>query len=119
MTDRLKRMINASGYKVWPTEVEAVRYHHPAMQEACVVGAAVPRRSEIVKALVLLCAAHERDVTEQEVIGWAHAQMAAYKCPRIVGFVAALPTSGSGKVMWRELQTQQDARDAAATGRRD
>jgi fatty-acyl-CoA synthase len=112
MTDRLKRMINASGYKVWPAEVEALMYHHPAIQEACVIGARDPRRGETVKALVVLRPGQRGKVSEQDVIDWAHGHMAAYKSPRIVEFVESLPRSGSGKVMWRELQEQQAARDA-------
>ncbi|WP_288253785.1 long-chain fatty acid--CoA ligase [uncultured Hydrogenophaga sp.] len=114
MTDRLKRMINASGYKVWPAEVEALMYRHPAIQEACVIGARDPRRGETVKALVVLRPEQRGQVSEQDLIDWAHGQMAAYKSPRIVEFVAALPRSGSGKVMWRELQEQQAARDATS-----
>ena len=107
MVDRLKRMINASGYKVWPAEVEALMYHHPAVLEACVIGARDPRRGETVKALVVLRAEHRGRVREQDLIDWAHEHMAAYKSPRIVEFVAALPKSGSGKVMWRELQERE------------
>ncbi len=114
MTDRLKRMINASGYKVWPAEVEALMYHHPAIQEACVIGARDARRGETVKALVVLRPGERGRISEQDVIDWAHGHMAAYKSPRIVEFVASLPRSGSGKVMWRELQEQQAARDATA-----
>ncbi|MEM5398434.1 AMP-binding enzyme, partial [Staphylococcus gallinarum] len=54
MADRLKRMINASGYKVWPAEVEAMMYHHPAIQEVCVIGSRDAHRGETVKALVVL-----------------------------------------------------------------
>lgn len=104
MTDRLKRMINVSGFKVWPAEVETLMYHHPAIQEACVIGVQDARRGETVKALVVLKAGAQ--VTAQEIIDWSHAHMAAYKSPRIVEFVTALPKSGSGKVMWRELQEQ-------------
>ena len=106
MTDRLKRMINASGYKVWPAEVEALMYRHPAIQEACVIAAADARRGETVKALVVLKPGHE--VTEQQVIDWAREHMAAYKSPRIVQIVPSLPRSGSGKVMWRELQEREN-----------
>jgi acyl-CoA synthetase (AMP-forming)/AMP-acid ligase II len=70
MTDRLKRMINASGYKVWPAEVEALMYRHPAIQEACVIAAADARRGETVKALVVLKPGHV--LSEQQIIDWAH-----------------------------------------------
>jgi fatty-acyl-CoA synthase len=115
MTDRLKRMINASGFKVWPAEVEALMYHHPAVQEACIIGARDERRGETVKALVVLKPGLAEPPGAQALIDWCHAHMAAYKVPRIVEFVHALPRSGTGKVMWRELQEQQAARDA--TGR--
>ena len=110
MVDRLKRMINASGYKVWPAEVEALMYHHPAIQEACVIAARDAKRGETVKALVVLKESLHGTVTEQDVIDWAHEHMAVYKSPRIVEFVASLPKSGSGKVQWRELQEQELAR---------
>jgi fatty-acyl-CoA synthase len=116
MADRLKRMINASGYKVWPAEVEALMYHHPAIEEVCVIAARDARRGETVKALVVLKRGEQGRVSERDIIEWSHAQMAAYKSPRIVEFVDELPKSGSGKVMWRELQDQQAARDAGETG---
>ena len=114
MTDRLKRMINASGFKVWPAEVEALMHHHPAIQEACVIGARDARRGETVKALVVLRAELADPPTPQDISDWCHQHMAAYKVPRVVEFVPGLPLSGSGKVMWRELQDEQNARDAAA-----
>jgi fatty-acyl-CoA synthase len=106
--DRLKRMINAAGFKVWPAEVEALLYQHPAILEACVVAAKDPRRGETVKALVVLKPTHAGQVTEQQIIDWAHDNMATYKSPRIVQFVPSLPKSGTGKVMWRALQEQEN-----------
>ena len=107
--DRLKRMINAAGFKVWPAEVEALLYQHPAIQEACVIAAKDPRRGETVKAVIVLKPAHAGRVTEQEIADWAHANMAAYKAPRIVQFATALPKSGTGKVMWRALQESENS----------
>ncbi|HYF18386.1 MAG TPA: long-chain fatty acid--CoA ligase, partial [Ramlibacter sp.] len=104
LTDRLKRMINASGFKVWPAEVEALMFRHPAIQEACIISARDSYRGETVKAVVVLRSAHKGQVTEQQVIDWCREHMAVYKVPRIVQFVDALPKSGSGKVMWRVLQ---------------
>jgi fatty-acyl-CoA synthase len=106
MTDRLKRMINASGYKVWPAEVEALMYRHPAIHEACVIDSRDERRGETVKALVVLRPGHT--ASEEDIATWCHAHMAAYKAPRIVQIVPALPKSGSGKVMWRELQEAEN-----------
>jgi fatty-acyl-CoA synthase len=104
LTDRLKRMINASGFKVWPAEVEALMFKHPAIQEACVISARDSYRGETVKAVVVLRASHKGQVTEQQIVDWCRENMAVYKVPRIVQFADALPKSGSGKVMWRSLQ---------------
>ena len=107
--DRLKRMINAAGFKVWPAEVEALLYQHPAIQEACVIAASDPRRGETVKAVVVLKPGQEGQVSEQDLIDWSRDHMAAYKAPRLVQFVGSLPKSGTGKVMWRALQEAEKA----------
>jgi fatty-acyl-CoA synthase len=117
ITDRLKRMINASGFKVWPTEVELLLFKCPVVLEACVIGAQDAYRGETVKALVVVRPEARGTAREQDVIDWAREHMAAYKVPRIVEFVDALPKSGSGKVMWRLLQEQQRARDEAGRPR--
>lgn len=106
LTDRLKRMINASGFKVWPAEVEALMFRHPAIQEACVISARDAYRGETVKAVVVLRATHGA-TSAQQIIDWCRANMAVYKAPRSVQFVPALPKSGSGKVMWRALQERE------------
>jgi fatty-acyl-CoA synthase len=112
MRDRLKRMINASGYKVWPAEVESAMYEHPAIHEACVVAVPDGKRGESVKALVVLKPGFRGNVSEQQIIDWARERMAVYKAPRVVEFMNALPKSGTGKILWRELQ---EAQQAAAT----
>jgi len=104
LTDRLKRMINASGFKVWPAEVEALLFRHPAIQEACIISTRDAYRGESVKAVVVLRASAKGQVLEADIIDWCKGHMAAYKYPRVVQFVDALPKSGSGKVMWRALQ---------------
>ena len=104
LTDRLKRMINASGFKVWPAEVEALMYRHPAIQEACIIATQDSYRGESVKAVVVLRSTHQDLVTEQDIIDWCRENMAVYKVPRQVQFVQTLPKSGTGKVMWRTLQ---------------
>lgn len=113
ITDRLKRMINASGFKVWPAEVESMMFHHPAIQEACVIAARDAYRGETVKAVVVLRPQYKGQVTEDDIIAWCREHMAAYKVPRIVSFVDALPKSGSGKVMWRVLQESEQSSAAA------
>ena len=102
ISDRLKRMINAAGYKVWPAEVEAAMYQHPAIKECCVIAAPDARRGETVKAVVVLKPGAVASASE--IIDWARGRMAAYKAPRQVAFSDALPRTGSGKLMWRALQ---------------
>ncbi len=100
--DRLKRMINASGYKVWPAEVEATMYRHPEVRDCCIVGTGDPYRGETVKAIVVRSTGSA--LSADELTDWARQQMAAYKVPRVVQFVDSLPKSATGKVMWRQLQ---------------
>ena len=114
IVDRLKRMINASGYKVWPTEVESLMYQHPAVLEACVIGVKDAHRGETVKAVVVLRPEWRGRIESQAIIDWCRQNMAAYKSPRIVEFADSLPKSGAGKILWRELQE----REAAGPGER-
>ena len=114
MVDRLKRMINASGFKVWPTEVESLMYQHPAVLEACVIGTQDAHRGETVKAVVVPRSEWRGRIDAQAIIDWCRENMAAYKCPRIVEFVEALPKSGAGKIMWRELQDRETAANQRA-----
>lgn len=107
ITDRLKRMINASGFKVWPSEVELLLFKCPQVQEACVIAAKDAYRGETVKAVVVLRAEARGKTTPEDIVAWAREHMAAYKVPRIVEFADALPKSGSGKVMWRLLQEKE------------
>ena len=109
ITDRLKRMINASGYKVWPSEVELLLFKCPWVQEACVIATRDAYRGESVKAVVVLRAEAKGQVSEQQVVDWAREHMAVYKAPRVVEFADALPKSGAGKVMWRLLQEKEAA----------
>jgi fatty-acyl-CoA synthase len=110
ITDRLKRMINCSGFKVWPAEVEAMLYGHPAIQEACVIGARDEYRGETVKALVVLKKGFLRKIEPGEIVDWAREKMAAFKVPRVVEFVDALPKTATGKILWRELQEKENRR---------
>jgi fatty-acyl-CoA synthase len=107
IVDRLKRMINAAGFKVWPAEVETRLYAHPAVQEACVISALDEYRGETVKALVVLREQSRGQVAPEQIIEWARGQMAAYKVPRVIEFRDSLPKSPTGKVQWRQLQEQE------------
>ena len=106
ITDRLKRMLNCSGFKVWPAEVEAMLYAHPAIQEACVIGARDAYRGETVKAVVVL--RQNMHVKAEEIIDWAREKMAAFKVPRVVEFVERLPKTATGKILWRQLQEEEN-----------
>jgi fatty-acyl-CoA synthase len=107
ITDRLKRMINAAGFKVWPAEVEAMLYAHPGIQEACVIGAPDGYRGETVKALVVLKPQAKGGIAPQDITEWARGRMAAFKVPRVVEFVDQLPKTATGKILWRELQEKE------------
>jgi fatty-acyl-CoA synthase len=105
ISDRLKRMINASGYKVWPAEVEARLYKHPAIQECCIIASPDERRGETVKAVVVLKPG--ASASAEDILDWARGQMATYKAPRKIEFTTALPRTGSGKIQWRALQEKE------------
>ncbi|UOQ94619.1 long-chain-fatty-acid--CoA ligase [Halobacillus shinanisalinarum] len=107
IVDRVKRMINASGYNVWPTEVESHLYDHQAVKQACVVGIPDPRKGENIKAFVILNEEFEGEITEEEMIEWSKQHMAAYKYPRVVEFKKEFPTTNSGKILWRKLQEEE------------
>lgn len=103
LIDRKKDMIVASGFKVWPREVEDVLLEHPAVREAAVVGIADTYRGETVKAVVSL----HRNTTlaEGELVAFCRERLAAYKVPRVFEIVGALPTTATGKVLRRELRS--------------
>ena len=107
IADRLKRMINASGYKVWPAELEATLYKHPDIKEVAIISVPDARRGETVKACVVLHDAAKGNVVGDDIIAWCKQHMAAYKVPRQVEFLDALPRSGTGKIQWRTLQDNE------------
>ncbi|RCH65100.1 long-chain fatty acid--CoA ligase [Streptomyces sp. SDr-06] len=104
VVDRMKDMINASGFKVWPREVEDVLYTHPAVREAAVVGIPDAYRGESVKAYVSLRPGAEAGPAE--LAAYCEERLAAYKYPREVEILAELPKTTSGKILRRELRTR-------------
>jgi fatty-acyl-CoA synthase len=102
--DRLKRMINVSGFKVWPAEVESIMYGHPAIRECCIISTPDSYRGESVKALVVLHDAAKATTSPEDILAWARGNMANYKTPRSVVLVDSLPRSESNKISWRLLQ---------------
>src|SRR3954447_21527220 len=112
LVDRQKDMIVASGFKVWPREVEDVLYQHPAGRESGVGGGPDAYRGETVKAFVSLKAG--ASVTPEELIAFCRERMAAYKYPRQVEIVDEIPKTVSGKVLRRELREQASASTASS-----
>ncbi len=107
IVDRKKDMINVSGYKVWPREVEDTLYTHPQIKEAAVVGVPDEYRGETVKAFVAL---KDGDgVTEEELVSYCKERMADYKYPRKIEFRDELPKTATGKFLRRELRDQARA----------
>jgi len=102
IVDRKKDLIIASGYKVWPREVEDVLYTHPAVRECAVVGVVDAYRGESVKAYVSLRPGMQ--ATGQEIVEYCKGLMAAYKRPHEVEILDELPKTASGKIMRRELR---------------
>lgn len=107
IVDRTKDMIIASGYKVWPREVEDVLYQHPLVREACVVGVPDPYRGETVKAFVSLRWGQEGAATPEELIQFCRQRMAAYKYPRAVEIVEEVPKTLTGKILRREMRERE------------
>jgi long-chain acyl-CoA synthetase len=110
VVDRLKDMIIASGYKVWPRDVEEVLLQHPSVREAAVIGVPDEYRGETVKAFVVLDP--DQPVDERQLITFTKNRMSAYKYPREVECVEALPKTESGKILRRELRNRGAATPA-------
>ncbi len=103
--DRSKDMILASGFNIYPREVEEVIYHHPAIAEAAVLGVPDPYRGETVAAVVVLKAGYApTDETRADIIAHCKKELTPYKVPKIVEFRESLPKTLVGKVLKRELK---------------
>lgn len=102
--ERKKDLLKVSGYSVFPAEVEAMMYRHPAIAEVGVVGVLDPYRGEDPVAFVVLKPGAQAKVNEDQIIEWCRAEMAVYKAPRRIRFVDALPKTASGKILKRVLR---------------
>lgn len=107
IVDRKKDMINVSGLKVWPREVEEILYEHPAIKEAAAVAVPDLASGEAVKAYVVLKDESKGKVAVSQIIEFCKEKIAAYKAPKIVEFRDALPKSSVGKILRRELRAEQ------------
>jgi long-chain acyl-CoA synthetase len=102
IVDRVKDMINAAGFKVWPREVEEVLFQHPAITECAVVGLADAEKGEIAAAYLVL--REGASLTAEELDVYCRQHLAAYKVPRRVEFVNTLPKNATGKILKRVLR---------------
>ncbi|MCC4308959.1 AMP-binding protein [Alcanivorax marinus] len=103
-TGRIKEMIKCSGYSVFPEDVEALMLEHPAISQSAAIGIPDDQRGETVKLFVVLKPEYQGKVSESELIDWAREHMAAYKYPRQIAFIDALPATPAGKVLRRLLK---------------
>jgi long-chain acyl-CoA synthetase len=102
IVDRKKDVIIASGFNIYPRDVEEVLYEHPCIQEAAIIGVPDDYRGETVKAIIVLKQGSE--VTESELNEYCRERLASYKVPRIYEFRSDLPKTMIGKVLRRELK---------------
>lgn len=109
LVDRVKRMVNAAGFKIWPAEIEALLHAHPSVSEACVVAIPDARRGETAKA-VIVPRGGEGAIDIAEIRAWLAGRLSAYKVPTEYAIVAELPRLASGKVDWRRVQDAERRR---------
>jgi long-chain acyl-CoA synthetase len=106
IVDRVKDMINAAGFKIWPAEVEQYLYRHPAIKELAVYGIPDPEKGEAVCAAIVL--KDGMQATGDEIIAYCRQNLANYKIPKVVQFVSELPKSTTGKILKRTLKQMDD-----------
>jgi long-chain acyl-CoA synthetase len=106
IVDRSKDMILASGFNVFPREIEEVLYQHPAVMEAGVVGISDAYRGETVAAFIVLNKGYKASPKlKEEILTFCKERLTAYKVPKILEFRTSLPKSNIGKILRRELRT--------------
>jgi long-chain acyl-CoA synthetase len=103
--DRKKDMINVSGFKVWPREVEEILYEHPAVEETAVIGIPDAKSGEAVKAFVVLREGYQGKVTQEDLTTLCMMTIAPYKVPKVIEFRKELPKTPVGKILRKELMT--------------
>lgn len=101
---RFKEMIKVSGYSVFPEEVETILIKHPAVAQAAVIGVPDAEKGEVVRAFIVKKPGQE--VEAAALVAWCRENMASYKAPREVRFIAQLPATGAGKVLRRMLKDE-------------
>ena len=112
IVDRKKDMIVASGYNVYPKEIDEILLGHPLILEACTIGVPDPYRGETVKACIV--PRPGAALGAEEVVAYCRDMLASYKVPKQIEFLAALPKSSVGKVLRRERRELEGAKRAGA-----
>lgn len=102
IVDRKKDLIIASGYNIYPVEIDGILMGHPKILEACCIGVPDGYRGETVKAFVVVKPGEK--LTVEDVTGYCRKHLAAYKVPKIIEFIDVLPKSGVGKILRRKLK---------------
>ena len=107
VVDRLKDFINASGFKVWPREVEEVLYKYPGVKLCAVIGIPDTYRGENVKAFIVPTDEAKGSLNAEDIINYCKRHLSAYKVPRIIEFREELPLSPAGKILRRVLREEE------------
>ncbi len=105
IVDRKKDLIVASGYNIYPKEIDELLMEHPRILEVCTIGVPDAYRGETVKTFVVV--KPEQTITIEEVTAFCKERLAPYKVPKLVEFIAALPKSAVGKILRRELRDRE------------
>jgi long-chain acyl-CoA synthetase len=104
---RKKEMIKVSGFSVFPEEVETFLLQHEAVDKVAVIGAADPKKGEVIKAFIVPKPAFKDKIDADAIIAWAKPRISSYKVPQAVEFRAELPMSGVGKILRRVLVDEE------------
>jgi long-chain acyl-CoA synthetase len=105
IVDRKKDMILSGGYNVYPRDIDEVFYMHPKVMEACSIGVPDPKRGESAKIFIVL--KEGQTSTQEEMLEFAKTKLALYKVPTEVEFRKELPKSNVGKILRKELRTEE------------
>jgi long-chain acyl-CoA synthetase len=102
VVDRKKDVIVASGFNVYPKEIDELLFAHPKILEACTIGVPHEYRGETVKSYIVLKGGQKMD--KEEVIGYCRKHLAPYKVPRVIEIIDSLPKSSIGKILRKDLR---------------
>ncbi|MCP3899915.1 MAG: long-chain fatty acid--CoA ligase, partial [Desulfobacteraceae bacterium] len=105
IVDRIKDMIIAGGYNVYPRDIEEILFEHPKIMEACAIGVPHPTRGEQIKAFIVLN--EGQSSTEEEIKNFCKEKLAVYKLPTEVEFIDELPKTNVGKVLKKDLRAEE------------